>query len=120
LGTKWCHIGDARVFGEIFHIVEFALPPSAVKGPRRQRISIGNSLEYVVFNGKRYTLEEFLNNGAAAADIARALGEPVENINALNIADPSAFYGTPKATRYNGTPVALPAVTTNTPVRGLY
>ncbi|MDH4379112.1 MAG: hypothetical protein QE263_04315 [Vampirovibrionales bacterium] len=124
LGTKWCHIGDARVFGETFHIVEFALPPSAVKGPRRQRISIGNSMEYVVFNGKRYTLEEFLNNGAAAADIARALGVPEDNINTLNVADPTAFYGTPNAGRYNdrfnGQPIAMPAVTTNTPVRGLY
>lgn len=62
LGTKWCHIGSYYLFGERFHVVEIALPPSAVRGSRRQRVNIGESVEYVVFQDRKYTLQEFLTD----------------------------------------------------------
>jgi len=61
-GSKWCHIGDYELFGEQFHVVEFALPPSVVEGPRRQRINFGTSIDYVVVFGQKMTLIEFLEN----------------------------------------------------------
>lgn len=61
-GSKWCHIGDYELFGEQFHVVEFALPPSVVEGPRRQRINFGTSLDYVVVFGEKMTLIEFMEN----------------------------------------------------------
>ncbi len=72
VGTKWCHIGGYRLYGEYFYLVEFALPPSVTDGPRRQRISIGESVEFVVFKGKRYRLNEFLVHGAPMDTVASA------------------------------------------------
>lgn len=75
-GTKWCYIGGYTLYGEYFYVVEFALPPSVNDGPRRQRISIGRSVEYVEFKGKRYLLREFLVHGAALDQTARSV--PIE------------------------------------------
>lgn len=61
-GSKWCHIGDYSLFGEQFHVVEFALPPSVVEGPRRQRINFGTSIDYVVVFGEKMTLIQFMEN----------------------------------------------------------
>jgi hypothetical protein len=117
LGTKWCHIGDATNYGELFHIVEFALPPSVTKGPRRQRISIGNSVEYIIFNGKKYSLENFLNNGLAGGDLEFAITD--DAINAVGVAQPVSYsrYSNPVL---KGEPVAMPVITTGDVVRGLY
>jgi hypothetical protein len=73
VGTKWCHIGGYRMYGETFHVVEFALPPSVTEGPRRQRINIGQSVEYVVIKGKRYYLKDFLAHGEPVSTVARAI-----------------------------------------------
>lgn len=121
LGTKWCHIGDSQVFGELFHIVEFALPPSAVVGPRRQRINIGNSVEYVIYNGKKYSLEQFLNNGFAEGDMKFSAGEGA--FNAVGYERPATYTeGTVTApiTTKAGQPLAMPAITTGTFTRGFY
>lgn len=72
-GTKWCHIGGYKIYGEYFHVVEIALPPSVTKGPRRQRISIGQSVEYVSIKGKKYRLQEFLNHGSPIDAIAQSI-----------------------------------------------
>jgi hypothetical protein len=72
-GTKWCAIGVYRLYGETFHVVEFALPPTITEGPRRQRINIGQSVEYVVIKGKTYSLQDFLTHGEPAHTVA--LGE---------------------------------------------
>jgi hypothetical protein len=78
-GTKWCHIGGYRMYGEYFYVVEFALPPTVTEGPRRQRVNIGQSVEYVVFKGKKYRLNEFLVHGEPVDAIARSvpLGDPL-------------------------------------------
>lgn len=72
-GTKWCHIGGYSIFGEYFYVVEFALPPSVVQGPRRQRVNIGRSVEYVVFRGQKYALREFLSHGVPVDAVARSI-----------------------------------------------
>jgi hypothetical protein len=79
-GTKWCHLGGYWIFGEYFYVVEFALPPSVTDGPRRQRINIGRSVEYVVFQGRRYATREFLQHGQPADAVARSipLGDPLQ------------------------------------------
>ncbi len=69
-GTKWCHIGGYRIYGEYFYVVELALPPSVTEGPRRQRINIGTSVEYIVIKGKRYALREFLAHGQPVSTVA--------------------------------------------------
>jgi hypothetical protein len=81
-GTKWCHIGGYRIYGEAFYVVEFALPPTVTEGPRRQRINIGQSVEYVVIKGKRYTLNDFLVHGSPADTVARAIpiGNPLPHV----------------------------------------
>lgn len=61
-GSKWCHIGSYNLLGERFHVVEFALSPSVIDGPRRQRINFGTTIEYVEVFGDRMTLQEFLGN----------------------------------------------------------
>ncbi len=71
-GTKWCFLGGYHMFGEYFYVVEFALPPSVTQGPRRQRINIGKSMEYVMFQGKRYSLANFLHHGTPADEVARS------------------------------------------------
>ena len=85
VGTKWCHIGGYRLYGEYFYLVEFALPPSVTDGPRRQRISIGESVEYVVIKGKRYRLNDFLVHGSPVDTVAvsQPVGSPVPRL-ALN------------------------------------
>lgn len=120
LGTKWCHIGDATNYGELFHIVEFALPPSVVKGPRRQRISIGSSVEYIIFNGQKYSLEGFLNNGLAGAEMEFAMND--DAIVAASYADgpQAAPYSRYENPVLQGQPVSMPTVTTGDIVRGLY
>jgi hypothetical protein len=118
LGTKWCHIGDSQVFGELFHIVEFALPPSAVVGPRRQRINIGNTVEYVIFNGKKYDLEQFLNNGFAEGDMQFT---PESAFSAVGYERPATYTGSGAgATSTAGQPLAMPVVTTGTFTRGFF
>lgn len=72
-GTKWCHIGGYKIFGEYFYVVELALPPSVTEGPRRQRISIGKSIEYISIKGKKYHLQDFLNHGSPMDTIARSI-----------------------------------------------
>lgn len=72
-GTKWCHIGGYRLAGEYFYVVEFALPPSVTSGPRRQRMSIGESVEFVVIKGKKYRLNDFLAHGSPVDTVARAI-----------------------------------------------
>lgn len=78
-GTKWCHIGSYKIAGETFFVVEFALPPSVTEGPRRQRINIGQSVEFVVFKGRRYGLNEFLTHGDPMDSVARSVppGSPL-------------------------------------------
>jgi hypothetical protein len=71
-GTKWCFLGGYHMFGEYFYVVEFALPPSVTQGPRRQRINIGRSMEYVMFQGKKYSLANFLHHGTPADEVARS------------------------------------------------
>ena len=70
-GTKWCHIGVYTLYGETFHIVEFALPPSVTQGPRRQRVNIGQSVESVTFKGRTYLLNDFLSHGTPSETIAK-------------------------------------------------
>ncbi len=81
-GTKWCHIGGYKIGGEFFFVVEFALPPSVTEGPRRQRINIGKSVEYVVFKGRRYTLNEFLVHGTPMDSVAKSVpaGDPLPRV----------------------------------------
>lgn len=81
-GTKWCHIGGYRIFGEYFYVVEFALPPSVTEGPRRQRVNIGESVEYVVIKGKKYQLSDFLVHGEPMDTIARSVpvGDPLPRV----------------------------------------
>jgi hypothetical protein len=73
VGTKWCHIGGYKIYGEYFYVVELALPPSVTEGPRRQRISIGQSVEYVTIKGKKYQLQDFLNHGSPVDTIAQSV-----------------------------------------------
>jgi hypothetical protein len=81
-GTKWCHIGGYRIFGEYFYVVEFALPPTVTEGPRRQRINIGESVEFVVIKGKKYRLGDFLVHGAPVDTIASSvpIGDPLPHV----------------------------------------
>jgi hypothetical protein len=81
-GTKWCHIGGYRIYGEYFYVVEFALPPTVTEGPRRQRVNIGQSIEYVVIKGKKYRLNEFLVHGEPATTVARSIpiGDPLPHL----------------------------------------
>jgi|GEM_PF-1720945 len=81
-GTKWCHIGGYRLYGEYFYVVEFALPPTVTEGPRRQRVSIGESIEYVMIKGKRFRLNEFLVHGQPMDTVARSIpvGDPLPHI----------------------------------------
>lgn len=81
-GAKWCHIGGYRIFGEYFYVVEFALPPTVTEGPRRQRVNIGESIEYVVIKGKKYRLGDFLVHGAPVDTIARSvpIGDPLPHV----------------------------------------
>lgn len=72
-GTKWCYIGGYRIYGEYFYVVEFALPPSVNLGPRRQRVNIGQSIEYVMIKGKQYQLNDFLVHGAPMDSVARSV-----------------------------------------------
>jgi hypothetical protein len=72
-GTKWCHTGSYYLYGETFYVVEFALPPSVIQGPRRQRINIGESVEYVVFRGHTYTLKDFLIHGNSVGAVATSV-----------------------------------------------
>jgi hypothetical protein len=72
-GTKWCHIGGYKIYGEYFYVIELALPPTVTEGPRRQRINIGQSIEYVVIKGKRYKLNEFLVHGEPVDTVARSV-----------------------------------------------
>lgn len=72
-GTKWCHIGGYRLYGEYFYVIEFALPPTVTEGPRRQRVSIGESIEAVVIKGKKYRLSEFLVHGQPMDTVARSV-----------------------------------------------
>jgi hypothetical protein len=69
-GTKWCYVGLYKLYGEFFHVVEFALPPTVTSGPRRQRISIGESIERVRFKGQSYTLVDFLSHCEAISSVA--------------------------------------------------
>lgn len=82
IGTKWCHIGGYRIFGEYFYVVEFALPPSVTEGPRRQRINIGESVEFIVIKGKKYRLNDFLVHGSPVDTIARSvpIGDPLPRV----------------------------------------
>jgi len=82
VGTKWCHIGGYRVFGEYFYVVEFALPPSVTEGPRRQRVNIGESVEFVVIKGKKYRLNDFLVHGEPVDTVARSIpiGDPLPRV----------------------------------------
>ncbi len=81
-GTKWCHIGGYRMYGEYFYVVEFALPPSVTEGPRRQRVNIGQSVEYVTIKGKKYLLNDFLVHGDPVDTIARSIpiGDPLPRV----------------------------------------
>lgn len=81
-GTKWCHIGGYRIFGEYFYVVEFALPPSVTDGPRRQRLNIGESVEFVVIKGKKYRLSDFLVHGDPVDTVARSIpiGDPLPRV----------------------------------------
>ncbi|MBY0404941.1 MAG: hypothetical protein K2X66_13660 [Cyanobacteria bacterium] len=83
MGTKWCNLGGYNMFGEYFNVVEFALPPSVTKGPTRQRLNIGASVEYVVYQGRRYTLREFLSHGHPVDQMARAIpiGSPLPYVS---------------------------------------
>ena len=82
MGTKWCHIGGYRVFGEYFYVVEFALPPSVTEGPRRQRVNIGESVEFVMIKGKKYRLNDFLVHGSPVDTVARSIpiGDPLPRV----------------------------------------
>ncbi len=81
-GTKWCHIGGYRMYGEYFYVVEFALPPSVTEGPRRQRVNIGQSVEYVTIKGKKYQLNDFLVHGDPVDTVARSIpiGDPLPRV----------------------------------------
>lgn len=81
-GTKWCHIGGYRIYGEYFYVVEFALPPTVTEGPRRQRVNIGESVEYVVIKGKKYRLGDFLVHGESVDTVARSIpiGDPLPKV----------------------------------------
>ncbi len=81
-GTKWCHIGGYRIYGEYFYVVEFALPPTVTEGPRRQRVNIGQSVEYVVIKGKKYQLNDFLVHGDPVDTVARSvpIGDPLPRV----------------------------------------
>lgn len=72
-GTKWCHIGSYQLYGETFHVVEIALPPSVTQGPRRQRINIGSSIETVSIKGKQYYLQDFLTHGSPIDAVAQSI-----------------------------------------------
>jgi hypothetical protein len=72
-GTKWCHIGGYKLYGEYFYVVEIALPPTVTEGPRRQRVSIGSSIEYVSIKGKKYLLQEFLSHGSPVDTVAQSI-----------------------------------------------
>jgi hypothetical protein len=78
-GTKWCYVGLYRLYGELFHVVEFALPPTVTSGPRRQRVNIGESIERVRMKGRSYALSDFLNHGEAQSSIA--VGRIQNNLN---------------------------------------
>ncbi|MCE3236948.1 MAG: hypothetical protein K0Q50_3140 [Vampirovibrio sp.] len=82
VGTKWCHIGGYKIFGEYFYVVEFALPPTVTEGPRRQRVNIGESVEFVVIKGKKYRLGDFLVHGVPVDTIARSvpIGDPLPRV----------------------------------------
>lgn len=82
VGTKWCHIGGYKIFGEYFYVVEFALPPSVTEGPRRQRVNIGESVEFVVIKGKKYRLGDFLVHGVPVDTVARSvpIGAPLPRV----------------------------------------
>ncbi len=82
VGTKWCHIGGYRIYGEYFYVVEFALPPSVTEGARRQRINIGRSVEFVEIKGKKYRLNEFLVHGAPVDTVAQSIpiGDPLPHV----------------------------------------
>lgn len=81
-GAKWCHIGGYRIYGEYFYVVEFALPPSVTEGPRRQRVNIGESVEYVSIKGKKYRLSDFLVHGEPVDTVARSIpiGDPLPKV----------------------------------------
>ncbi len=81
-GTKWCHIGGYRMYGEYFYVVEFALPPTVTEGPRRQRVNIGQSVEYVSIKGKKYLLNDFLVHGDPVDTVARSIpiGDPLPRV----------------------------------------
>lgn len=72
-GTKWCHIGSYKIYGEYFYVVEIALPPTVTEGPRRQRLNIGQSIEYVEIKGRKYYLQDFLTHGSPADTIAQSI-----------------------------------------------
>jgi hypothetical protein len=72
-GTKWCHIGGYKLYGEYFYVVEIALPPAVTEGPRRQRISIGSSIESVSIKGKKYVLQDFLTHGSPVDTVAQSI-----------------------------------------------
>jgi hypothetical protein len=82
VGTKWCHIGGYRIHNEYFQVVEFALPPTVTEGPRRQRMNIGESIEFVVIKGKKYRLNDFLVHGMPVDTVARSvpLGDPLPRV----------------------------------------
>ena len=82
VGTKWCHIGGYRIYGEYFYVVEFALPPTVTQGPRRQRMNIGESVEFVVIKGKKYRLGDFLVHGMPVDTVARSvpIGDPLPRV----------------------------------------
>jgi hypothetical protein len=69
-GTKWCYVGFYRLYGELFHVVEFALPSTVSSGPHRQRLSIGESVERVRMKGQDYSLADFLNHGDTQSSVA--------------------------------------------------
>jgi hypothetical protein len=72
-GTKWCYIGVYRIYGETFHVIEFALPPTVTSGPRRQRVNIGESIEYITIKGRTYTRQDFLSHGSPADTVAKRI-----------------------------------------------
>lgn len=73
IGSKWCNIGRYNLYGESFYVVEFALPPTVSDGPRRQRVSIGQSIEFVIIQGKKYALQSFLAHGFPVDETARSV-----------------------------------------------
>jgi hypothetical protein len=96
-GSKWCNIGKYTFLGESFHVVEFALPPTVTEGPRRQRINIGDSVEFVVLNSKKYTLANFLAHGSPMDAIARsvALHEALPEVKTASLKLSSGFFRIP-------------------------